>query len=227
MAEPGHDRRTTMRAIDVSMPLFGGMPSFPGDPPFSSEPVLRIARGDPYNLSRLSLGSHAGTHLDVPRHFDDAGAPTEGLDLGLLNGPCEVVRVAPAGLVLDADDLPPLRRGTTRVLLRTPNSERWARRLEFFDDYVALGLGAARRLVRGGVRLVGIDSLSIESDRSEAYPVHRELLGRGVVVLEGLLLGGAPPGRYELRCLPLAIRGGDGGPARAVLTPLARSRRRQ
>lgn len=208
-----------MRAIDVSMPLFEGMPAFPGDPPFVSAPVARVERGDPYNLSRLGFGSHAGTHLDPPSHFVTGAVSADALDLDVLNGACHVVGVGGGGRVISAEHLAGIPPGTTRVLLRTANSERWERKLEFFDDYVYLGIDAARRLLRGGTRLVGIDSLSVEDDPTGRFPVHRELLGHGVTILEGLLLSRAPPGPYALHCLPLALRGGDGGPARAVLFP--------
>jgi len=206
-----------VRSLDISMPLFEGMPAFPGDPPFSSEAVLRPERGDAYFLSRIALGTHAGTHIDPPSHFL-AGAPSvDQLDLETLQGPCRVLEARPEGRTIGPEVFDRLPKGTTRLLLRTPNSERWARRLEFFGDFVGLGERAATRLVELGVRLVGIDSLSIETDLTGAYPVHRELLGHGVVIVEGLLLAGAPPGAYELSCLPLAVRNGDGGPARAVL----------
>jgi len=199
------------------MPLFEGMPSFPGDPPFSAQPVARLRDGGPYNLSLLSFGSHAGTHLDPPCHFLPDGVAVDGLDLDVLNGPCRVVATGPNVRAVSEAELSTVPAGTTRVVLRTANSARWAHRLEFFEDYVGLTLDGARRLADRGARLIGIDSLSIETDLLGGFPVHRELLGRGIVILEGLLLDGVEPGSYELSCLPLPIRGGDGGPARAVL----------
>ncbi len=199
------------------MALADGMPTFPGDPAFASEPVQRLDRGDAYALSRLVLTSHTGTHVDAPRHFFPQGAGADALDLDVLNGRCVVLAVRAEGRTIPGEAVDPVPAGTMRVLLRTTNSDRWATGAPFFGDYVGLGLGAARRLADRGVRLVGIDSLSVETEAAGAYPVHRELLGRGVVVLEGLLLAGAPPGAYELRCLPLRLLGGDGAPARAVL----------
>ncbi len=199
------------------MPLYDGMPAFPGDPPFSSAPAHSLSRGDAYNLSSLRFGSHVGTHVDPPVHFLPGGATIDQVDLEALNGPCEVVEVPPlAGSVGPADvaKVPP---GTSRVLFRTKNSERWRERLEFFPDYVALAPAGAEALRARSVRLVGIDSLSIERDPSGRYPVHHTLLGAGVLILEGLLLGEVPAGRYRLACLPLRLRAGDGGPARATL----------
>jgi arylformamidase len=206
-----------MRRIDISMPLHPGMPAFPGDPGFRSEPVRSLARGDPYALSLLAFGSHAGTHIDPPRHFLPEGTPVDRVDLDVLNGPCVVVGVDARKAEIGPADIPALPPGTRRVLFRTANSERWSRGEGFFPDYVALALPAAESLLRQAVRLVGIDSLSVESDPSEKYPVHRRLLGEGVLLLEGLCLAEAPPGLYDLECLPLPLRDGDGGPARAVL----------
>ncbi|MCI4355398.1 MAG: cyclase family protein, partial [Thermoplasmata archaeon] len=118
-----------------------------------------------------------------------------------------------------ADAFQGLPSPAQRVLFRTANSARWTAGPEFFPDYVALDLGGAEAAVARGVRLVGIDSLSIELDPAERFPVHHRLLGAGVLILEGLRLAEVPPGRYELRCLPLRILDGDGGPARAVLYP--------
>jgi len=206
-----------VRTIDVSMPLYEGMPAFPGDPAFSSTPLLRRENGDAYNLSLLGLGSHAGTHVDPPGHFLAGGLTTDRLDLGVLVGPCEVVEIDPSRPTVQARDLDGIRAGTTRLLLRTRNSERWARRLEYFDDFVALEVGAAERLIDQGVRLVGIDALSIERGIYGEFPVHHRLLAQGVVILEGLLLQAVAPGPYEVLCLPLALRNADGGPARVVL----------
>ena len=206
-----------MKRIDISMPLFPGMPSFPGDPPLAVERLRTLERGDPYNISRLSLGSHAGTHVDPPVHFVPGGRAVDRLDLGSLNGPCRVVETDSRSRTVGPEAVNGLPPGTERVLFRTANSARWARSLEFFSDYVGLSPEAANALVERGVRLVGLDSLSVENDPSGAFPVHHILLGRGILILEGLLLDGVPGGEYLLECLPLRLRDGDGGPARATL----------
>jgi arylformamidase len=155
--------------------------------------------------------------VDPPRHFLPAGETIDEIDLELLRGPCVIVDVARSVREIGPADIATIPSRTTRVLFRTANSARWARRLDFFPDYVALGSAAARSLIARGVRLVGIDSLSVESDPTGSFPVHHALLGGGALILEGLLLEQAPAGAAELECLPLKIRGGDGGPARAVL----------
>ncbi len=207
-----------MARIDLSMPLDEGTPAFPGDPVFRSRRVRSLEKDGGYNLSILELGSHTGTHVDPPLHFVADGLPVDRLDLGQLNGPCQVLSVPPSVRRIGPSELSAVARGTERLLLKSSNSERWASRLAFFADYVALDLDGAKRLRQLGVRLIGIDSLSIEADATGSFPVHRDLLSHGVAIVEGLLLSDAPSGPAEFACLPLRIKGGDGGPARAVLS---------
>ncbi len=202
---------------DISFPLRPGMPGFPGDPAFSVTPVRRIARGDPYNLSSLALGTHVGTHLDPPVHFISGGDPVDRIDPARLNGPVAVVRVPESATEVGPEAVRALPEAAERVLFRTRNSTRWAREEGFFADYVGLTVEAAQALLGRGVRLVGIDSFSIEHDVDGTFPVHHRLLGNGALILEGLRLGEVDPGAFELRCLPLRIVDGDGGPARAIL----------
>jgi arylformamidase len=206
-----------MRRIDISMPLRPGMAAFPGDPEFRSVPHRSLARGDAYNVSALSFGSHAGTHLDPPRHFIADGLPTDRLDPEDFNGPCVVVGVDAGRTEVGPREVAQVPAGAQRILFRTSNSERWRASGNFFPDYVALTAGAADALVARHVRLVGIDSLSVEVDTTGAFPVHHRLLGNGCLILEGIELADAPPGPYELVCLPLRLQNGDGGPARVML----------
>jgi len=206
-----------MGRIDISMPLFAGMPAFPGDPPFSAQRIAAVSQGDAFDLTFLSFGSHTGTHVDPPVHMLPAGLAVDRIDLDLLNGPSCVVEVAAHEQEIGVEAVARVPQGSARVLFRSPNSERWAKSLTFFPDYVGLTPAAADALVERNVRLVGIDALSIENDPGATYPVHRTLLGHGIPLLEGLLLASVRPGSYELECLPLKIRDGDGGPARAAL----------
>jgi arylformamidase len=206
-----------VRFIDISSPLGADTPCFPGDPRIAVTRVRSIERGDPYNISALEMGSHAGTHVDPPIHFVPGGATIDRVDLAQLNGRCEVVEVPARVRTIGAAELVDVPRGVERLLLRTSNSDRWAAGASFFADYVALDTSAADQLVERGVRLVGLDALSIESDATGRFPVHHRLLGSGVLILEGIRLAGVAPGPYDLRLLPLRIADGDGGPARAAL----------
>lgn len=207
---------TAVTVIDISLPIQPDMVVYEGDPGVQITPRFQIARGDAANVSLLSLGSHTGTHLDAPAHFLDGAATLERLSLEVLVGPALVAAVNADRLISrrELERLP--LAGHTRVLLKTRNSSLWQLG-RFTRDYVALDLEGARYLVEQGIRLVGIDYLSIEAFDAPGHPVHRHLLGAGVVILEGLSLAAAEPGVYELLCLPLAVRGIDGAPCRAVL----------
>ena len=182
------------------------------------EAVSRIGEGAAANVSILVCDVHAGTHVDAPWHFLPEGNTVEGLSLDVLVGPAVVVDCGEAS-TLGPPELEALGLavGTERLLLRTSNSDRWAvSERGFGEDYVALSEDGAEWLVRAGVRLVGIDALSIQRF-GEPPGTHTTLLAAGVVVLEGLDLAGVEPGPYELLCLPLRLVGADGAPARAIL----------
>ena len=206
-----------MATVDITMPIRPSMPVFPGDPATRLEPERSIERGDAYSLSVLTLGTHSGTHIDPPSHFLPRAATLDGIDLTALNGPCRVVRIPDGQSSVFASDVKDLPSGTQRVLFKSANSRRWANGEPFFADFVDVSPSAAKALIERGVRLVGIDALSVESDPTLGYPVHRALLSNGVVILEGLLMGDVSGEDHSLRCLPLRIADGDGGPCRAIL----------
>jgi arylformamidase len=205
--------------IDVSVPVRTGMIVYDGDPVVRIERVMDVAAGDLANLSRMELGTHTGTHVDAPLHFIDGAAGADRLPLDALVGPAVVVDARGASGDIDAAALAALEvPATERLLLRTRNGDLWERD-GFTSDYVGVAEDAAHELVAMGVRLVGIDYLSIAPSGDPA-PTHRVLLEGGVVVVEGLDLRSAPAGRYDLICLPLRLEGADGAPARALLRPV-------
>ena len=180
-------------------------------------PVAQIAQGAPLNLSRLEMGSHTGTHIDAPSHFIPGGATAEQLSLEVFIGPAQVVEMACQGGISVADlQEAAIPADTRRLLLKTSNSRLWAQR-EFSPDYTYLLPEAAAWIVERGIRLVGIDYLSVERFGSADFATHITLLSNGVLILEGLDLGAVSPGRYTLVCLPMKLVGGDGAPARTVL----------
>jgi arylformamidase len=198
-----------MEIIDISVPIRPGMVTYPGDPTVTLERVKSLADGDAVNLSRLDLGAHTGTHVDAPLHFIEGAPATEALPLDVLVGPARVLDLTAAER-LDAAAFDGVELAE-RVLLKTTNSELWAREA-FAEEALQLDGGAARVLVDGGVRLVGIDYLSIGDPDA-----HRVLLRAGAVPVEGLDLRGVEPGDYELICAPLRLVGSDGVPARVLL----------
>ena len=189
------------RIIDISTPLGPATPVYPGDPAPSLTRLSEAAGGDSFSLSRLVLGTHTGTHVDPPAHFLPGAATVDQLPLDTLIGRARLLVLATSRPVEPAD-LAAVPRGTRRLLLCAGGQP--------------LSEGAAEWLVRRGVRLVGVDGLSVAPEHAPG-PVHHLLLGAGVVIVEGLALAGVPAGLYTLVCLPLLIANGDGAPARAVL----------
>jgi len=204
-----------MKIYDISVPISGDLPIFPGDPPTRIDPVTALNRGDTANVARISLSTHCGTHIDAPRHYSDSGLSVEHLPLDLLIGKTLLVEVNGVKKI-DRGVLSRLPlAGEERLLIKTDNSALWERP-GFHEDYAHLTEDGAEYLLEMGIRLVGIDYLSVERFDSDGK-IHRLLLKNGVVILEGLNLKGIEAGGYELICLPLKISDGDGAPARAVL----------
>jgi arylformamidase len=201
-----------MAIIDISVPVRPGMIVWDDEAAPVVERVSSIAGGDGYNLSRLVLGAHTGTHVDAPLHFIEGGASVEHLPLEALIGPALIVDARSVAEEIDAETVErEVVTGTERVIFATRNSQLWDRD-GFTNDFVGVSPAAAALLVERGVRLVGIDYLSVGAPET-----HRKLLSDGVVLLEGLDLRGVEAGDYRLVCLPLDIVGSDGAPARAVL----------
>jgi RpiB/LacA/LacB family sugar-phosphate isomerase len=197
---------------DISVPIRPEMHIYRGNPGVRLERHESIADGAHANVSHLELGVHTGTHVDGALHFIEGAAGTEALSLETLVGRAEVVEATGIEGQLDAAALASLALpDAERVLLKTKNSRLWEQP-EFTHDFIRLTGSGARFLIERGVRLIGIDYLSIGDEEA-----HRELLGADVVAIEGLNLSGVEPGPYELLCLPLRLEGSDGAPARVIL----------
>jgi arylformamidase len=210
-----------MTIYDISLPISESLPVWPGDPPIHITHSSHLNNGDEATVSRIELGAHTGTHVDAPSHFVAGGTGVDRLDLDLLVGPALMVHVVEAS-VLSADALESLEipSGTERVLFRTRNSDLWVRHPDkFCEDFVAITEDGARWLVARGVRLVGVDYLSV-APFGDTVPTHQILLRAGMIAVEGLDLGQVAPGWYQLVCLPLKLVDGDGAPARAILLSL-------
>jgi len=206
--------------IDVSLKIHPKMLTWPSDPGVGIEPASRISEGKAANVSELRCGTHTGTHIDPPLHFIDGGPSIDEIPTDALIGPAVVADLASLQGHIGAEELESLKLdpGVERVLFHTRNSQLWrSDSPEFTEDYVAVSAGGAQWLVDHGIRLVGIDYLSIEPRKTPGHPTHMTLLGAGVVIVEGLNLDGVAAGDYTLICLPLRILGGDGGPSRALL----------
>ena len=204
-----------MKIHDVTVPLSKELIVYPGDPHVK---IIRRTKANEedakFNLSRYSFGSHAGTHVDPPFHLIEGGITVDKLPLELLIGRARVVEVTAPYIdeaVLEEFDF----TADARVLFKTRNSYLWSQKT-FVKDYVYMTPGAARSLVNDGIKVVGIDYLSIEKFDGEPE-THMALLSAGTIIIEGLDLREVEPGDYELICLPLKVKDGDGAPARVVL----------
>ena len=206
---------------DITVPIGNDLPSWPGDPAVEISDWRSLSNGDSANVSMLNVGAHTGTHVDAPAHFIEGAAKVETLALDALIGEAQVVEVPSHKRAIDEEFVVAhCAPGTERVLFKTRNSAFWGEtQAQFHTDFTYLDLDAAQRLAGQGIKLVGIDYLSIEKYHSEKHETHVALLSHGVVILEGLNLTGISAGKYELICLPLRLRSnlGDGAPARAVL----------
>lgn len=204
------------KIIDVTVPLSAGVPTFPGDPPFRMDFVRRIADGEPYNSARIEMSVHAGTHVDAPYHLLADGATVEQLPMDILMGKVRVVEFAVRERV-DRADLEALDlRDDIRLFFKTRMSGQ-LRSPRFQEDFVHVTPEAATHLVNSGIKLLGVDYLSVDAFGSGDLATHLVLLGAGVVIVEGLDLSEVEPGEYDMTCLPLRLLGADGAPARVIL----------
>ena len=194
-----------MKIHDISIPVSPETVVWPGDPPVELERVSSMDAGAGVNVSRLSIGVHVGTHVDAPHHFLNDHRTVESLPLSILIGPAQVIQIPDEVSMISADVLekasfPP---GTQRLLLKTRNSHIWEDGgKEFHLEFVALDETGATWIVQHGIKLIGIDYLSI-APFNLSEPPHQILLKPGVIILEGADLSAVPPGSYYLYCLPL------------------------
>jgi arylformamidase len=205
-----------MKLIDVSVPLDASLPNYPGNTPFNLEAIKRISRGESSNVSTVHMSAHAGTHVDAPRHCFDGAAGVDLLPLEMLIGRVRVVEIR-ARKGIGPDELSEINLSEdVRVLIKTVNSRLWGSP-EFNPEYVGVTEAGAKHLIGQGIKVLGVDYLSVEQFKNPGAPAHHVLLGGGTIVIEGLNLRDVDPGVYEMFCLPLRIVGADGAPARVVL----------
>ena len=207
-----------MRTYDISLTITPEMPTWPGDPKVILERIDKLEDGAGSNVSRMTMCVHTGTHVDAPYHFLQNGKTVEQLPLKLLTGRAYVLHLPDVDLitagVLEDASIPPRTR---RVLFKTRNSDYWTNQMvDFRKEYVALSPDGADYLINRGVKLVGVDYLSV-APYEMTQPTHEILLNAGVVIVEGLDLSKVSQGRYNFYCLPLKLAGSDGSPARAIL----------
>ncbi len=206
------------KMYDVSAPIRDGGLVYPGNPEIHIGLQQAVAKGAGANVSYVNFGSHTGTHVDAAKHFFDDGQTVDQLSLDTLIGPALVIEFGDDVRSITRDDLAKQDlAGVERILLKTRNSSYLTQDPVFHKDYTYVAPDAAEYIVARGIKLVGVDYLSVEQFHSGHHLTHITLLRANVIIVEGLALDGVPAGEYKLICLPLKIVGCDAAPARAVL----------
>jgi arylformamidase len=203
---------------DISPPIHAGSPVFPGDTAYSQQWVASIGPGCPVNVSAITLSPHVGAHADAPLHYDPAGLAIGEVDLEPFLGPCRVIHAIGCGPLVRPEHIAhALQALPERVLVRV--YERMPQ--EQFDEALpAFAPETVALLADRGVKLIGIDSASIDPASSKSLDSHQLIRQRGLRVLENLLLDDVPEGDYELIALPLKLSTADASPVRAILREL-------
>ncbi len=202
-----------MKLYDISMEIYKDMVYYADDPIFTLTRVLNMTKGDDFNLSEFSMGTHTGTHIDAPLHFIENGLSIAELPLTQFYGKSKVIDLTHIefGSQITKDDIKSHNlESNLIVLFKTKNSVIITD--SFTENFVNLSLEAARYLVELKIKAVGIDYLSIGS-----YDTHRILLSHGIIIYEGLVLNQIVPEEYTFIGFPLRLIGGEGSPTRAVL----------
>jgi arylformamidase len=208
---------TPQQIWDITPPVSTATPVWPGDTPFSTASTWEIGGGCPVKVSKITMSTHTGAHCDAPSHYDAAGAAIDAVPLDAYLGVCRVVecagvsRVEPEHIAAALDGIPP------RVLFRT-----YAKApLEQWDSaFASVAASTVALLAERGVRLIGIDTPSLDPQESKTMDAHNAVRKHGIAILEGIVLDDVPAGDYELIALPLKLAGMDASPVRAVLRSL-------
>ncbi len=204
------------RIWDISPPVHANSPVFPGDEAFSLRWTARLSPDCPVNLSAVTTSPHVGAHADAPLHYASEGASIDAVDLSAYLGPCRVIHAIGASLVQPEHVKQHLLALPERVLLRTCLQADTVWR----DDFPAYAPETLALFARLGVRLVGIDTASVDPATSKSLDAHQQLRRHDLRVLENLVLDDVPEGDYELIALPLPWVGACASPVRAILREL-------
>ncbi len=206
-----------MKYYDISPLIEGKTPVFPGDKEFERVVSMDFAKGDHLGLSSISTTVHIGAHTDAPNHYHKDGEAIHQRDLSYYMGPCQVVDVRSVGARrITPEDIKGVTIQAPRVLFK---SHSFVHDKPFQTAFTSLSSELIDALAKDGVRLVGIDTPSVDPSDSKDLPSHAALYRNDLAVLEGIDLNEVPAGLYTLLALPLKLRDADASPVRAVLLP--------
>jgi arylformamidase len=203
---------------DISVILGEESIDYPGDTPYVKETICTIKDSGIYDLSKLEMSTHSGTHIDTPAHFIKGAGTLDSYTVQDFILPAQVVAIEDKEAIRSAE-LKNLDIETGKaILFKTDNSVSGRCKSGVFSkDFVYLTEEASEYCVELNCLLVGIDYITIERYGDDVFPAHRKILGNNILVLEGINLKGIPPGKYTLMCLPLRIKGAEASPVRAIL----------
>jgi len=202
-----------MKIIDISLPISNKTLVHPSEDFLTIEPNREFEK-DGVRTSKITIGSHTGTHIDAPRHFLEKGIGADQIDLEKCTGPCQVIEIPEEVKTIEKSHIE-RKVNSTRVLFKTKDSRLYSK--PYTKDFTSLGVSGAEYLIEKKIVLVGIDYVGIEASGSPGHLVHTKFLEKEVVIVEGLNLSNVTEGNYELRILPLRLENLDAAPARAIL----------
>ena len=202
---------------DISQPISQQTPAFPGDTLYQQRWTAEIGPGCPVNVCAITMSPHLGSHADAPLHYGREAAAIGHVDLDPFLGSCRVIHAIGKSGLITPGHLEHAARGLpTRVLVRTCVQAP----TEWSSDFSAFAPETIAWLAGRGVRLVGIDSPSVDPADSKTLDSHQQLLAHDIRVLENLVLDEVAEGDYELIALPLKLIKACASPVRAVLRSL-------
>lgn len=204
-----------MEVIDITPVINAQMAVFPGDLPFTQEFSMDMHKGDHLTLSAIHTTVHLGAHTDAPNHYSVKGSSMAARSLSYYLGPAQVISVlCRMGQRIRTQDLAGVKIQAPRVLFKTlsfPNPYHWN------SDFMSLSAELVEFLATQGVKLVGIDTPSIDLSEDKILQSHHAVAKYDMAILEGIILDKAADGLYQLVALPLAMEGADASPVRAIL----------
>lgn len=202
---------------DITLELSGDIAVYPGDPRCSITKLCEIGKGDAVNMSGISLTSHTGTHMDAPAHFIEGGLTVDRIPASTFIGKAKVFEIVSKDAIKACDICRlDMQKGDV-ILFKTGNSS-FVRDEMFHREYTYIAPDAAEIIAQKGVKMVGIDYMSVDRYDSTDFEAHKTFLGNGIIIIENIDLNGIKPGEYGILALPLKVKGGDGSPARVILT---------
>lgn len=201
---------------DLTAQLSEATTVFPGDPSYNMDKICCIDRGDGFNLCHIHMGNHAGTHIDFPAHVLKGGKTSSDYPIDHLIGSGIIIKVPRTERTITKKFVSEQSIMRSDIVFFKTENSKLSKQSEFTDKYIYIEPEAAEELLRKGVKVVGIDYISVDRFDAEDLPVHKTLLSNEILIVEGLKLDNVPIGRCEIYIMPLNIPHMDGLPVRAV-----------